>query len=96
MSYSFMFRAANKAAAKAHIADKVAEIVQQQSVHSADKDAILSNANAIIDLLPDAKEGFEIAGSLSGYVSGEWDRNSLAELNQASISANIGWARKTD
>lgn len=96
MSYSFMFRAADKAAAKAQVAEKVAEVVRIQPVHAADQAAILANANAVIDLLPDAKEGFEIAGSLSGYVSGEWDRNSLVELNQASISANIGWARKTD
>lgn len=96
MSYSLSIRAADKAAAKTLIAEKVAEVVAAQPVHAADQPAILANANAAIDLLPEAKEGFEIAASLSGYVSGEWDGSKLIELNHVSISASIGWARKAD
>lgn len=96
MSYSINIRAADKAAAKAQVAEKVAEIVHAQPVHAADQAAILANANSVIDLLPDAKEGFEISGNLSGYLTGEWDNGQMTSLTQASVGANIGWVRKVD
>lgn len=96
MSYSISIRAANKADAKNQVAEKVAEIVHAQPVHSIDQAAILANAGAVIDLLPDAKEGFEIAGNLSGYLTGEWDNGQMTSLVQVSVGANIGWVRKVD
>ncbi len=96
MSYSIIVRASTKEEAKTQIAEKVAAIVHQQPTHSVDQAAILANANAIIDLLPDDKDGYEISGSLSGYISGTWDNGQMTELTQASIGANIGWVRKTE
>lgn len=96
MSYSISIRAADKAAAKAQVAEKVAQIVHAQPVHAADQKAIVANANAVIDLLPDAKEGFEISGNLSGYLTGEWDNGQMTSLVQVSVGANIGWVRKVD
>lgn len=94
MSYNFSIRAADKAAAKAQVAEKVAEVVHSQPVHAVDQSAILANANAFIDMLPEAKEDHEIAGNLSGYVSGEWANGELVELTSARIEASIGWVRK--
>lgn len=96
MSYSISIRAADKAAAKAQVAEKVPQIVHAQPVHAADQEAIVANANAVIDLLPDAKEGFEISGNLSGYLTGEWDNGQMTSLVQVSVGANIGWVRKVD
>lgn len=94
MSYSFTLRAANKADAKAAIEAKVTEVVAQQPVHAADQAAILANAQAILDLLPESKEGCEIGVTMNGYVSGTWQGNALEELTQASVSAQIGWVSK--
>lgn len=96
MSYSFSVAAADKAALKLLIADKVAEVVHQQPVHAKDQAAILANANAILDVLPDSKDSHQLQASLSGYVSGNWQDEQVTELSQASITANIGWARKAD
>lgn len=96
MSYSISIRAANKAAAKAQVAEKVAEIVHAQPVHAADQAAILANANTVIDLLPDAKEGFEVRGTLNGYITGEWDNGQMVEIVDVRVDANFSWARKSD
>lgn len=96
MSYTIHIRAADKASAKAQVSEKVAEIVHAQPVHAADQAAIVANAGAVIDLLPDAKEGFEICGNLIGYLTGEWDNGQMTSMLHVSVGANIGWVRKAD
>lgn len=93
MSYSFSIRAADKAAAKAAVEAKVAEIVAQQPVHAADAEHIKANAFNAIDILVDAKEGCEVAVSANGYVSGSWQGQEITELTSASIAVSVCWAQ---
>lgn len=90
MGYSITIRASTKEEAKNQIAEKVAAIVHQKPIHSVDQAAILASANAIIDLLPDEKEGSEIWGSLNGF------NGLMSECDHFSINANIGWVSKVE
>ncbi|WP_257164708.1 hypothetical protein [Bradyrhizobium sp. SRS-191] len=95
MSYSFNVSASTKSDAKTAVAAKVDEMIVSQPIHARDKQAILANASAVIDLLSDTvPEDHYVAVSCSGYVS--WtdvalksDGSNAAEipLKTASISA---------
>lgn len=87
MSYSFGVKAANKAEAKAAVAAKFDEVVSQQPSHAKDKDAVLANASAVIDLLAD-DENKDVSVSCNGYIS--WngtDADDNPLLTAASITS---------
>lgn len=96
MSYGFTITAATKGDAKEAVKAKLDEIVSAQPVHEADHAQILTNANAVIDLLADAKEGHEITVTMNGYVSGIWSDGKPTELTSAKIEAYASWYLKRD
>lgn len=68
MSYSFQVKAATKAEAKAAVEAEFDKVVENQQTHAQDRDAVLANANAVIDLLVD-DETHDVGVSCNGYVS---------------------------
>lgn len=93
MSYSFNLKAANKEAAKLAVAAKFDEmVVAGQPVHARDREAVLANANAVIDLLAD-NDTKDVSVSMNGHVSwtnpGE-DQQFIA----ASISASASHSER--
>ena len=93
MSYSFQVQAPTKAAAKEAVAAKFDEIVAQQQIHARDRDAVLANASAVIDLLADSDEK-DVLVSCNGYVS--WPSGGVeeAQLNAAAVSASAGYTNR--
>lgn len=92
MSYSFNVRAADKQAASLAVANKFDEIVAQQPVHAKDRDAVLANANTVINLLhgnPNLDAGKEISVSVTGYVS--WNGAEAQDLNTVSVSSTASY-----
>lgn len=73
MSYSFNIRAATKAAAKALVASKLAEVVANQPSHQHDQAQANAAASAFIDCLGD-DDTRDISVSVNGSVgwSGTW------------------------
>jgi chromosome condensin MukBEF complex kleisin-like MukF subunit len=91
MSYSFQVKAPTKASAKEAVAAKFDEIVAQQPIHARDRDAVLANANTVVDLLAD-NDSKDVIVSCNGYVS--WPSGTVeeAQLNAAAVSASAGYA----
>ena len=89
MSYSFSVRAASKTAASAKVAEKLAEVVMNQSMHSKDQGAAQAAADAFIALVRDDADQ-DIVVSLSGSVS--W--NDASELSSANVCVGASLAAK--
>lgn len=68
MSYSYSIKAESKKAAVEAVVAKVEELVASQPIHIRDKVAILSNADAVIELLED-DETKDVVVSFNGYIS---------------------------
>lgn len=85
MSYSFNATGADKHAAKLAVLEKFDAIVLQQPVHKADRDAVLANAGAVIDLLAE-DDTKDISVSVSGYVS--WSGADHIQLSTVSIACS--------
>lgn len=89
MSYSFNVRAADKAAAKHAVTEKVFDIAATQPIHQRDRDVIEANAHAVIDLLADDDDTKDIVVSCNGYLSwnglGEFSTET-APVGSASVS----------
>ncbi|WP_315804017.1 hypothetical protein [Bradyrhizobium sp. SZCCHNS3002] len=90
MSYSFSAKGATKLEAKAAVAEAFDAVIATQPIHARDKEAALTNAGAVIDLLADdAPEHHVISVSCSGSLG--W-REALRDdasnpLSSASVSA---------
>jgi hypothetical protein len=69
MSYSFNVRAATKAEAKLKVAAELDKVVQQQPVHTTDRDQAMTVATAFVDMLADAGENQDIVVSVNGWLS---------------------------
>lgn len=67
MSYSFTFKAANKAAAKLQVRLELARIITQQPVHASDCHIAEKAACALIDGL--TNDDKEITATINGSVS---------------------------
>lgn len=94
MSYSFVAKAANKAAAKEEVAAMFDEIIASQAIHARDRAAALANANTVIDLLAD-DDSKDIAVSCNGYVS--WGSGEDQPLGTVSVSCTTNHtARPTE
>lgn len=93
MSYSFNIRAADKAAAKEAVAAKFDEIIGQQPIHARDRAAVLSNANAVIDLLAD-DDTQDVSVSCNGYVSWSSGAAETAAFNTASVACSTSHASR--
>lgn len=88
MSYSFNIKAISKEVAKLAVLSKFEEVVvRQQPVHARDRAAVLSNVNAVVDLLADDNSK-DVSVSVNGYVS--WSDASGEEpaFSTVSISAS--------
>jgi hypothetical protein len=85
MSYSHGVRAANKAEAKAAIAQKMAETAMQQPCHAADKDQAIAAASAFIDILPD-DDSKDVVVSMNGPLSGLWVGHTIERISSSAVS----------
>lgn len=94
MSYSFQVRAATKAQAIAAVAAKLAETEAAQPAHSIDRAHAEAAATAFINLLPDDEEQ-DVAVTVSGWVSGQWQGNEITSLTGANITVTAGLAART-
>lgn len=75
MSYSFTVTAATKDEAKQKIAAEFDNVVSGQPVHTADRDAAQTAANAFVDVLADPVDGEEIRVSVHGSVAWQGEGN---------------------
>lgn len=82
MSYSFSFRAANKAEASEKVADELGKIVANQPVHEADRAQAQAAADSFIELIRD-DETQDILVSVSGSC---WGVD--AGLNSAGVNVS--------
>ena len=89
MSYSFQVKAATKAEAKAAVAAKFdADVITVFPVHARDREAVLANASAVIDLAAD-DDTKDIQVSVAGYVG--WNSaepQDVVPLTTVSITAS--------
>ena len=95
MSYSFSFRAADKAAAKAKVAEELAKVVASQEVHKHDQAQAQAAADSFIDALgsdegrkdADGKDlpVREIAVSVHGSI---WQRDGQTQATSVGVSAS--------
>lgn len=86
MSFSFSIRAADKAAAKAAVADRMAKVVETQPDHAVDQAAVVATAGTYIDLLKDEPD-MDLTVSVYGSIS--WAAQPSA---QNLLGANVGVA----
>jgi hypothetical protein len=93
MSYSFSVKAKSKAAAKDAVAAKFDEVTAAQPVHVRDRTAVLSNADAVIDLLAD-DDTKDVTVSCNGYVSWPSGNAEDAQFNSASIGCAAGHSNR--
>lgn len=93
MSYSFVARGANKAAAKAAVAAELAKVIDTQKVHERDRAAAQANADAMIDLLAD-DDTQDVVVSCHGSVSWKGLAEDVATvpLTGAAAGANAYYA----
>lgn len=89
MSYSFALRATSKAEALLAIRIKLDEVVAQQPVHQADCQQAMQVAETMVALLPD-DDSRDVAVTMNGYVSGNWNGVALVELSSVSIGCTAG------
>lgn len=95
MSYSFNVKAANKELAKAAVAAEFSKIVVSQLAHERDRSAVLSNANAIINLLADDFSK-DISVSVNGYVSWPNPANEAPKFNSVAINCQASHVARTE
>lgn len=88
MSFSFTLTAAGKAAAKAAVVKKLAEVVQSQPVHAHDALQIGTTAEAMIERLEEPNEQQQLVVSVSGSLGGDIDWT-LGEVRKLT-TANMG------
>lgn len=89
MSYSFSVQADTKADAKDKIAKEWDNIVAQQPIHAADKDAALSTAEDFVEALSDPDGGELISVSAYGSVSYYPDKNNRIVAVSGTVSASL-------
>jgi hypothetical protein len=90
MSYSFVVRAATKAAIRAAVSAKMADIVAAQPVHAADHEQAISAVALLLDVMTD-DQLLDFSASVSGSIS-----KSDAGVQSVSLSVNISHiARET-
>lgn len=93
MSYSFLAGGPTKTDAILDAESKFDKVCADMPVHEKDKDAVLANMRAMVNLLPDAGEGEHVELALSGWIAmrtdiaGGPDRVSVVNIScVASIS----------
>lgn len=85
MSYSFSIRAANKAAAKALIAARMAEVAKGQACHKRDEAQAVATAGAYIDMLDD-DDSKDVVVHVNGSLSGRWVDGDITIVTGANLS----------
>lgn len=89
MSYSFSFRAAGKAEAKAVVANNLAAVVKAQTIHEHDHAQVQAAADAFIDLMPDLPEGKVVSVAVNGWLS-----TTSSGVTGVSVGVSVGFADK--
>lgn len=89
MSFSFNFKAADKAAAKAQAEVEVDKVVASQPAHASDKAAALANVGNAIDLLVD-DDTKDVSVSMNGYVSFRGEA-SAPQVTGVAIQCSAHW-----
>jgi hypothetical protein len=69
MSYSFSAKGDDKAAALAAAAAQFDKMLEQQPVHTRDREAAMANLRAHLDLVEEPNEGEQVTISMHGSVS---------------------------
>lgn len=87
MSYSFLIKTPTKAQAVEQVAAKFEQIAVTQSCHHQDRQQALAAATAFINLLPD-DPAKDVSVSVSGSLSGVWERGELIAMTAAQLSLN--------
>lgn len=87
MSYSFSVRADSKAEACSKIEAELANIVNAQPSHVADKQAAQDAAAAFVAVLRDPAEGEQISVTMYGSLS--WRQTDAYEDASISVSASV-------
>lgn len=88
MSYSFTLRAADKDAAKAAVSKQFKDVViANQPSHRIDQQAAVNAIHSLIDLLPHKPER-DVYVSVSGYLTGLWERSELVDLAAVNLKVD--------
>jgi len=89
MSYSFRVQGADKRAAAALAEEKFDEVIANQAVHARDKDAVMSNIDAVLALLAD-DDTKDVAINVNGYVSWLNPPDQEPVFSSVSVCASAG------
>jgi hypothetical protein len=87
MSYSFAVKAADKARAKQKAEAKFDEVIAGQPIHSKDRAAALSLVDALIALLPDAREDQTVVVTVNGSLG--WASDDQEKIHSASAGSFV-------
>jgi len=94
MSYSFTVRGADKATALALAKEKMDEVVRQQPLHVADRDAALAAAATVINVMPDDATK-DVVLALNGYVSAVVDKGGeVASLSAVAQGCSVSYVAR--
>ena len=93
MIYSFTVRGADKAAALALAKEQMDEVVRQQPVHVADRDAALAAAATMVAVMPDDATK-DVVLALNGYVSAVMSEGEVVSLTAVSQSCSVSYVAR--
>lgn len=93
MSYSFNFTAETKAQAKQRVITELDQVVQQQPIHSTDREQAQSAAHAFIDLVPEPGADECIYVNVNGSVGWSGSQEA-ANVKSASVNVSASTSRK--
>lgn len=90
MSYSFQAKGTTKAEAIAQVIEKMDQVVTQQPIHAADRDAAIETAKAFVNMVPD-DEAKDVSVSVSGSLSwtGTYPDSYIVSSAQVSCYATL-------
>lgn len=89
MSYSFSTQAPTKAEVKAKVRAEMAKVVEQQPIHTNDRQQAIAATEAFIDLLAEPAATHDVVVSVNGSI---W--NTDAGMQQVSVSISVGSASR--
>jgi hypothetical protein len=92
MSYSFSFTAASAHEATRQIREEFDTIVASQPSHTADKEAVIVAAQALVRLLAEPSENEELLVAVHGSLS--WNYDSPEKFTAAGASIGVSLRQK--
>lgn len=88
MSYSFNVRAVSAAEALVAVNDELDKVVKSQPVHAEDSGEAFATADMFVRKLHEPGEGEEVSVSVSGYLTKDYDSDTLSSV-AVSVQAAI-------